>query len=295
MRVTFNQVRDGLTAINTAAEQFATAQWQVSSGLRVRQPSDDPAAAQRAINDQADLDEIDAYKSVSASASSRLVAMDSALGNMIEKIQEALVALQSAQGSTATQTVRDAAATTFEGVRDALLADINTTIGGTHLFSGTNSDQAAYARVAGTWTYQGSTDPMSVGISEGRSVAITMDGQAIMQGSAPQDLLALVESLATAARTNDTATLAAGVTGLNDAFARVTRAQSQVGYDETSITDGEARLSSLKLAATARLSADRDANMAEAMTRMSKAQVTYEAALAAVAKSSRQSLLDYLK
>ena len=76
MRVTFNQVRDGLTAINTASEQFADAQWQVSTGLRVRQPSDDPVAAQRAINDQASLDEIDAYKSVSDSASSRLVAMD---------------------------------------------------------------------------------------------------------------------------------------------------------------------------------------------------------------------------
>ncbi len=295
MRVTFNQVRDGLTAINTAAEQFATAQWQVSSGLRVRQPSDDPVAAQRAINDQATVDELDAYKSVSDSASSRLVAMDSSLSNMIEKIQDALVALQSAQGSTATQTVRDAAATTFEGVRDALLADINTTFGGTHLFSGTNSGQPAYAKVAGAWTYQGSTDPMSVGISEGRSVAIAMDGQQILQGSDPQDVLSLVDSLATAARTNDAATLAAGVTSLNNALARAARAQSQVGYDETSISDGESRLSSLKLAATARLSEDRDANMAEAMTRMSKAQITYEASLAAVAKSSKMSLLDYLK
>lgn len=295
MRVTFNQVRDGLTAINTASEQFADAQWQVSTGMRVRQPSDDPVAAQRAINDQASVDEIDAYRGVSDSASSRLVAMDSALSNMIEKIQEALVALQSALGSTATQTVRDAAGTTFEGVRDALAADINTSFGGTHLFSGTNSDQPAYARVAGTWTYQGSNDPMSVGISEGRSVAITMDGQAIIQGSDPQDVLSLVDSLATAARTNDAATLAAGITALNNAMGRATRAQSQVGYDETSISDGESRLSSLKLAATARLSEDRDANMAEALTRMSKAQVTYESALAAVAKSSKMSLLDYLR
>ncbi len=295
MRVTFNQVRDGLTAINTAAEQFAEAQWQVSTGLRVRQPSDDPVLAQRAINDQASIDELDAYKGVSDSASSRLVAMDSTLGNMIEKIQDALVALQRAQGSTATQVVRDGAAATFDGVRDAILVGINSTFGGTHLFSGTNSGQPAYARVAGTWTYQGSNDPVSVGISEGRSVAIAMDGQQILQGSDPQDLLSLVDSLATAARTNDAATLAAGVTALNNAMARATRAQSQVGYDENSIADGESRLSSLKLAATARLSEDRDANMAEAMTRMSKAQITYEAALAAVAKSSKMSLLDYLK
>lgn len=295
MRVTFNQVRDGLTAINTAAEQFAEAQWQVSSGLRVRIPSDDPVAAQRAVNDQGEVDEIDAYKATADSASSRLAAIDSALSNMIEKIQEALVALQSAQGSTATQVVRDAAGSSLDGVRDAILADINTSLGGTHLFSGTNSERGAYARVGGSWTYQGSNEAMTVDIAEGRSVAIAMDGQAILQGSDSQDLLSLVESLATAARANDAATLAAGVDGLKNAMTRATRAQSQVGYDETSISDGESRLSGLRLAATSRLSEDRDANMAEAMTRMSKAQITYEAALAAVAKSSKMSLLDYLK
>ena len=53
MRVTFNQLRDGITQINAAAEEFAQAQWQVSSGLRLRAPSDDPAAAQRSVLDQA--------------------------------------------------------------------------------------------------------------------------------------------------------------------------------------------------------------------------------------------------
>ena len=71
MRVTFNAVRDGLVGINTAAEQFAEAQWQVSSGKRVRVPSDDPLSAQRAIQDQADINNLDAYTQASDSATSR--------------------------------------------------------------------------------------------------------------------------------------------------------------------------------------------------------------------------------
>jgi uncharacterized protein YdbL (DUF1318 family) len=114
MRVTFNQMRDGLDAINTAAEQLADAQWQVATGYRVRVPSDDPDAAQRAILEQANMDRLDAYKAVADSASSRLTALDTTLGNIVDKITEALTALQSSLGSTATQPVRDAAAATFE-------------------------------------------------------------------------------------------------------------------------------------------------------------------------------------
>ena len=76
---------------------------------------------------------------------------------------------------------------------------------------------------------------------------------------------------------------------------RATRAQSQVGYDENSVSDGELRLSSLRLAATARLKSDREADLAEAMTRMSRAQTTYQSALGAVAAASKVSLMDYLK
>jgi len=295
MRVTFNQVRDGLDAINTASEQFAESQWQVSTGLRVRVPSDDPVSAQRAVGDQASIDEADAYKQTSDSASSRLTAMDSALGNIVDKITEALVALQSAVGSTATQPVRDAAAATFDGVRDAIAADINTTFGNVHLFAGTNSDKAPYARVGGAWTYQGTNTATTVDVSEGRSVSIAADGRSILQGSDPQDLLTMLDSLAAAARSNDSTTLLAGIDSLNAAMQRATRAQSQVGYDENSVSDGELRLSSLRLAATARLKSDREADLAEAMTRMSRAQTTYQSALGAVAAASKVSLMDYLK
>ncbi|MGC4086035.1 MAG: flagellin [Vicinamibacterales bacterium] len=191
--------------------------------------------------------------------------------------------------------MRDQAALSFEGIRDAIAADINSSFGGTRLFAGTNSSVAAYTKVGGTWTYQGTNTPMTVDVAQNRSVTIAMDGQAIVQGSDSTDLLTTLDNLATAARNNDTATLNQGLTLLNNAFNRATRAQSLVGNDETTVDDSTERLSSLRLAASARLSSDRDANMAEAMTKMSKAQTTYEAALGAVAAASKVSLLDYLK
>ena len=295
MRVTFNQLRDGITQINAAAEEFAQAQWQVSSGLRLRAPSDDPAAAQRSVLDQASIDALDAYKSVSGSASTRLTALDSTLGAIGDKIITALTALQSSIGSTVTQTVRDAAAITLKGTRDAIIGDINSSINGTRLFGGTKSDVDPYALVSGVWTYQGTSQPTTVAIGPNTKVSITADGQSILKGSGPTDLLSLLDSLTTAAQANDSATLLAGVDQLRNAFARATRAQSQVGYDEVSVADGRDQLASQRLSATARLSEDRDVNMAEALTRMSKAQTAYQAALGAVAATSKQSLMDYIR
>lgn len=295
MRITFNSLRDGLNAINTAANQLAAAQLQVASGKRVNVPSDDPRAAQRAINSQASIDELDAYKSVADSAGSRLSAIDSAMSDVVDKISEARVALQSALGTEANQAIRDSAASTFEGVRDAILADMNSTFGGTHLFSGTNAANDAYENVAGVWTYQGSPDEMSVAIGPNREVAVTRDGEEILKGTDSVDLLTVLDSLATAARTGDRTTLQAGIDQLDRAFTRATHAQSQVGYDETSIEDSKSRLLTLRTSAMAQLSKDQDANMAEAITRMSRAQTTYQAALGAVAATSKVSLMDYLK
>lgn len=295
MRVTFNTVRDGLDSINTAQSQFSEAQWQVSTGLRVRVPSDDPAAAQHAIIDQASIDQMDLYKSASDSAGAKVTAMDSALTNIIEKIQDALVALQSSLGTTATQTVRDEAATSLDGIRDAIAADINGSFGGMRLFSGTNSSVAAYVKSGGAWTYQGTNSAMNVDISENRSVTIAMDGESILKGSDSADILSTLDSLAAAARAGNTNTLNAGIALINNAFTRATRAQSLIGNDETTIDDTNQRITDLRLSAKARLSADRDANMAEAITRMTKAQNTYQAALGAVAAASKVSLLDYIK
>ena len=295
MRVTFNQLHDGIQQINTAAEAFADAQWQVSTGLRLRAPSDDPAAAQRAVLDQASIQALDAYKSVSGSASTRLTALDTTLGGMGDKITAAMTALQGSLGSTATQTVRDAAAITFQGIRDAIVADINSSVNGTRLFGGTGANQPPYAKVSGAWTYQGTSQAATVAIGPNTKVAITFDGASILKGSDATDVLSLLDSLATAAQAGDATTLLAGQNLLRNAFARVTRAQSQVGYDEVSVADGEEWLSSRRLSAITRLAEDREVNMAEALTRMSKAQTAYQAALGAMASISKQSLMDYIR
>ncbi len=142
--------------------------------------------------------------------------------------------------------------------------------------------------------YQGDANQVSAEVERGRRVTLFMDGASILQGSDSASVLSTIDALATAVEAGDSATIDAGLTALDRAFQRVSRALSQIGTDEVSVEESGRRLTSLRIANEKRLSDVEDVNMAEAITRMSRAQTAYHAALGAVGTAGRQSLLDYL-
>jgi len=195
MRVTFDPVADGLRSIDAAQTAMAQAEWQVSSGKRLQAPSDDPSAAQRIVAEHASLASLDTYTRASDSASTRLSSLDTALGDIVNQLSAGMTAAASAQGTTATQTVRDAAVATLTGVRDAIAADINTSFNGVYLFSGSKATSKPFERVSGVWTYRGDANSVSVDIDSGSSVTLATSGQDILQGSDAQNVLTSLDSL----------------------------------------------------------------------------------------------------
>lgn len=294
MRVTFNALNNGLDAINTAADQLIEAQWQVSTGKRLRQLSTDPAASQRAVVERAALANVDSYQRAGSAAATRLATLDQTLSDLVDQITRAQVAASSGHPDTANPTTRAAAATTLQGIRDAMAANINTQTQGVYLFGGSISDRPPYVAGGTGWAYQGDAAPVLTEVDDGRRVAMTLDGQSILQGSDSADLLTTVDALATAVQNGDAPAINAGIDALQRAFQRVSRALSLVGTDQVSVEDSGKHLQSLHLAGEKRVSELEDANLAEAITRMSRAQTAYNAALGAVGTAGRNSLLNYL-
>ncbi len=295
MRIIFDPIRDGLGAIEAASSQLARAQHQLSSGKRIAGAGDDPFAMQQAIGERATMGAIDAYNRANQSASSRLAAIDNVLTGMSDKLTAVTVAGMSARGSHVDASARAAAAEQVRSLREALLTDVNSSFQGSHLFGGTNVDQPPYAQTGGVWTYQGNNNVTRVDVDRGRTVAITVDGQQIIQGSDASDLFTTLDALATAIETGDSAAIQAGIDAVERAFSRTQRAIGSLGADERSLDESTVRLATLRRASEARRSSFEDVNMAEAATRMSQADTAYRAALTAVSTAERQSLLDYLR
>jgi flagellar hook-associated protein 3 FlgL len=294
MRVTFRALHQGAEYVNAAAADLARARQQVESGKRLHAPSDDPPATLRAIEGHAEIGALDSYARTADTVTARLARFDAVLGDVVERLTQANVAAASARGTTATTASREAAAVALEGLRDDLVANFNTSFHGVHLFSGSQVQAAAYARVGGVWTYQGNTATVSADLGQGRSAMLTLNGQAIAQGSDASDLFTEMDALIAAVRAGDDAAIGVGMDALQRAFDRATRAQSQVGADQQGVASRQLQISATRLATAARLSKDEDADMVAAITAMQQADTAYRAALGAVATASRLSLLDYL-
>ncbi len=295
MGIAFNLMRDGLGAINTASAQLQQAQLEAATGKRILKPSDDPAGAQQALAERAELGAIDAYQHSADSASARLAAADSALGDIVDKLTQAVSTVMSVRGSSVQPAVRASAATTLAGIRDAVVADLNTSFQGSSVFSGGKVDQPAYALIAGVWTYQGDTNLVQADVDRLRTVTINFNGQSIAQGSDPENVLTTLDNMIAAVTSGDDAAMTSGTDALNRAFDRANQAQGRLGADESAIADTQIRLVARRTSVDGRRSKLEDANMAEALTRMSQADTAYRAALGAVGSVEKLSLLDYLR
>lgn len=298
MRVTFNSTfLQSAADLARTAEEMAERQRQVSSGKRLHVPSDDPASASGSVRERAEKSALDQYTKTADTATSRLMVVDSVLSSVLDRLTAARTSLLSARGTVVTPAQREAAAQTLTGIRDAIYNGFNATFHGTYVFAGSAGTTSPYQQAAdGTVTANAIDDnPIAVDVGQEMTVQITYSAQQIAQGTAAEDLFATLERAIAAARAGDDAEMGAAETALVQAFERVTAAQSHTGTSLNALEVQQARIRELRLAADARIAGFENANMAEAITKMTQAETAYRAALGAIGTNGQVTLMDYLR
>ena len=297
MRITFNnQYRDAARGIEVASESLIEAQRKVSSGKRISRPSDDPSAAATAVTERAQIASIEQYSRAADSVASRLTVVDSALTDIVERITAAQSTALSGMGTTRSAAEREAAAKALEGIRGTLLDDFNTSFHGSYVFAGAAATTKPYTIGGGgaVGSYAGSSTEVAVDIADEQAVTVAFNGDTIAKGTAGSHVFKTLEDLAAALRAGDDSAAQTAFAALGDAFSRAVGAQTRVGVALRTIEGEQVRLQDTKLASTERLSRLEDADMAEAIAGMTRADAAYRAALGAVGTAARVSLLDYL-
>src|SRR3954466_1449681 len=126
-----------LAALERVSQDQQSVLKQLSSGLRVQTPSDDPAAAAALVNIQADDAQTQQYVSNVKSMQTHMQAADSALNSVMLALQRAVtLGIEGATG-TLSDSDRNAVATELSGIKDELLELANSSLQGTYLFAGT--------------------------------------------------------------------------------------------------------------------------------------------------------------
>lgn len=170
----------GLRGILNAQSQVSKTQAQLSSGLRVQTPADDPIAAAQILQLDQTQSDIDQYKKNIDGATNSLQSEDSqlaAVSTLLTRVRELTV--QAGDGALA-QSDRVAIGAELSSRIDELAALANTrNSNGEYIFGGFQGQQAPFVNNSSTYTYRGDDGQRQVQIGSSTFVPVNDSGNAI--------------------------------------------------------------------------------------------------------------------
>jgi len=151
MRVsTANNYDNTIANLQQRQIDMSSKQNQMTSGLRVNAPSDDPVAAARAERAQATISRSEADKRTAEAAKNAMTLSESALGDATDLLQSARETLVQAGNGSYTDAERQALAAKLKEIRKQLFQVANSPDGnGGFLFGGQGSAAPPFVDAAG--------------------------------------------------------------------------------------------------------------------------------------------------
>lgn len=295
MRVTQNSsanlVLDNLQVIQQRQNQL---QQYASTGIKVSAPGDDPTSAQQILHLKSQNAARDQYARNIATGTSILSMSDSAMssiGNTLSRTKELTLAMSSA---TSTADSRKAAVYELQQLRSQIISLGNTQLNGKYIFGGYKNDAAPFDSTTGNFT--GTEDEMEIEIDRGSSMAVNYSGGQLIAGSGGgTDIIKIYDDVILALDAGDTTAVRAQLSNIDNAMTQVLSARSVVGASINRLTAATSIAADMTLTTTKVLSDMQDVDYMEVISDLSKQQTAYQTAIAASAKISQVSLLDYLR
>jgi flagellar hook-associated protein 3 FlgL len=307
MRVTLANAFDRTVAnLQKRQQQLTEAQEQLTSGKRVRRPSDDPADAARAERALSAERRADARQRALDSARHAMELTESTLGNAGELLQQVREKLLAAGNASYSDSERRTLAEAMRGLRDDLLALANRSDGaGRYLFGGQGVDSPPLVDAPGGVTYVGTAGELRA--AAGEPAPLAFDGRAAwLQAPDPSNPGATlsvfdvidqaVGELLTAGRSSAqiAQTVADGLGRVDAVSENLGRFRARAGEALNRIDAIGERLAQGKLDAQTERSDAEDLDLVAAISEFQARQSGYDAALKAYSSVQRLSLFEYL-
>ena len=292
MRVTESMMyENAIGSLGREATALASITEKVSSAKQLNRPSDNPADVRTAVGLNDTLAELNQYTRNIDAASSKVSAMDTALGSAGDLIQRANeLAIQGANG-TLDSSQRQSILAEVSQLTEALAQTAGAKVGDDYIFSGFKTDTAPY-QVTGTGqvgAYQGDHGVVIARVGTASTMQVNLSGDAVFQ-PAIDAMTQLQTDLKGGQAVQGTT-----ISQLSAAVSTITQARATIGARANRLDDAKTSQQSIITSNKALLSQLEDTDMASAITELTARQTTYQASLAVTAKVMQTNLIDYLK
>ena len=299
MRISTQTLFDsGAARIGDLQSSLYKTQQQLATGRRILTPSDDPIAAARALEVTQSQSLNTQYGTNRGYAKDSLAMVDSTLSSVTELLQNVKTTAISAGNGTLGDGERASIATALQSSLGQLVGLANTRDAqGNYLFSGFQTTTPAFAQTATGAQYQGDQGQRLIQVDSSRQMAVSSQGQAVFQGGG-QDMFKTLNDLITQLNTP-------GTTGLSTALAtadnnlvlalnNVSSVRASVGSRLQELDALDSAGSDKNLQYSQNLSNLQDLDYTQALTELSKQQMTLEAAQKSFVQTSGLSLFKLL-
>ena len=283
--------------MQTTQQALNTAVQQLSTGLRVSSPEDDPYAAAADVRSLAVSAQVDRYTHNGDAAVAQMQMADSALSAVVTQLTQAVALGTRGADGTMTSADRATIATQVQGVLADVVAQANLKFNGMSLFSGTAGTANAFTPNSLSpdgYSYQGTSGVNSTSVADGLQVAMNIPGDQIF-ASAGSIVLGSLTQLSSAINSGSSADVANATAAVNTSIAHVSQQRVVLAGVVNEIHGQESYLSQETVTLSAQQQSITGIDTAAAITNLTQAQTAHSAVLAAAAKVLPVSLLDYLK
>lgn len=297
VRITQNMINNQLMRnLNNNMQRMSKTQDQLSSGMRINKPSDDPVGITFGLRYRSELKANEQYQKNVDSTVSWLDFTDSTLGqagNVLQRVRELAV-----QGSNGTNPASAMESIKLEAIQlKNQLVDIgNSQLNGKFVFNGQNTDQPPYPDVTNAATQDTDGYPIRYEIGAGVEMSVNITGNDVFGSKTETDnTFKVMDDLISALNANDYTTVSNLIGKINTRMEKFTSARAEIGARSNRIELVQSRLQELNTNLTALQSKTEDADMPKLITDMKMDESVYQASLSVGSQLIRPSLLDFLR
>jgi len=295
MRINPDLSADMLAGLSLDRKQEDQAIQELSTGQKVNQPSDDPAAEAGYIVNTAQSSAVNTYLGNISNLQGNMQMADSTLNSVITSLTQAMSLGVQGEDSTLNQSNLDAIAQQVQGIQQEIMEYANQSFEGNYLFAGTAVKTKPFVTdpysPSGV-TYVGNSGVDNVEIGDGQAVPANLPGSQIFNAPGADVFQALTD-LTTALENG--ANIPEAENEVQNAFNQVNTQRTFYGTTLDRLNSASSFLNAESLQLTQEDNTLVGADMATAATQLTQAETALDATLEAGGSISQQTLLDYLR
>jgi flagellar hook-associated protein 3 FlgL len=272
---------------------------ELASGVRVTSLSIDPLAAGENVRllNQMQLD--DSFTQSANLVTGQLQVADSALGQVVDQLTQAVSLATSANNGTMNASNRQSIANQLAGIRGEVLTLANSNYQGQYIFAGSSNTNAPFSISNSgpvTVTYNGDQDVNYLETPGGQKIQLNVPGNQIFDGAGANSVFAALNSLVAdySSSTLDVSQAISDTQALGTALNYVSQQRVTIDNSTTQLTAASSAVSAEQTQLTAAQTNLMQADLAKVSTQLSLSETQQVALEDVIAKLGAGSLFDKL-